>query len=1001
MSSNNAFHHNDSPLQQLQYRQQQPPYQERTSSIGTDEFDVVLGSDMSHPGLCEEDIIPGSAVTCPGDVFKPISDNDGTGKAKSQVGEELLDGTWIEEEQDIELLLYSDDLLPDDKFGGDESVHAQSLSASSEYHREYAAQRSEVGVKLLGPRAYETFGRSGSGSVDLIHKHYFDDRDNERNERGCLRSPSQDRVASSPTMGVHAGEIPDEGGEREKHDAQSSSSVWESIRSCDLDMSDYDLEENNSDDVPDLWEDMIHDAWFGLLGYQEETLAVAPPNSFEPGHRYNAPPPKHTPSCTTKPSTATAHTPAVTAEKTPKFMTTTEQPREWVLEKLESMACRFLHDLSIGEPPVVELACRNRADVIGYDEDVGVIHRRTAYFRVDEERTRERQVQVVQKEEKDVGEDETGDMMPTTASSGKRQREVEEAEQWPRRRRMKDGQSPLTTLDNKTDGDGTQEPNASATHNPSTTTTSSPSPSKYPQQSLSLSSSPSSPFFTKRHPFSTKRASRTLRVAELLHENLSKGTISSKRDLFYRDVLSFGSQPAVDSIVEDLACTLEVPRECLNVVAGSRSVVFGSVRILIETPGRRKSDGGLGRDDVGGGGEKESGEGEGELEWLQEDIADSPFAKTLRSTQSPSYKPSYSKGKDRQSNYEEEYNRDDPLDSGFSQTSYNTLVPIPVRFADIVEIEIHPRTRFVLVIEKEATFGNLISLGFCESHGPCILLTSKGFPDQVARRLLKVISDMVQEGVFVKKLRRSGTAIGGTAIGGICGSGRGRVSKSLLMAKAPRSSPPSVRVSQPLQIPLLALVDCDPHGIEIYLVYRCGSVASAYDNANLAVPELKCLGQVPSDWDVILKGRPPPPSALPTTITNRSHDRTLQEHEEATNNHEQAQKQALAVDVSEDNEEEAERLRARFLEAFIPLTKRDRRKLERLLTGHPYIRQHARWKEQIVRMLELNGKTEIQSLHLSHGHGFGSVADVAGYEDGTGISVGNGGGRGRDGDGDG
>ncbi|KAK3841758.1 MAG: Spo11/DNA topoisomerase VI subunit A, partial [Linnemannia gamsii] len=291
-----------------------------------------------------------------------------------------------------------------------------------------------------------------------------------------------------------------------------------------------------------------------------------------------------------------------------------------------------------------------------------------------------------------------------------------------------------------------------------------------------------------------------------IHENLSKDIISSKRDLFYRDVLAFGGQPAVDSIVEDLACTLEVPRECLNVVAGSRSVVFGSVRML--------------------------------------------------------------------------YDKDDPLDSRCSQTSYNTLVTIPVRFADIVEIEMHPRTRFVLVIEKEATFGNLISLGFCETHGPCILLTSKGFPDQVARRLLKVISDMVQEGVFVKKLRRSDTT-------------------------TPRSSPISVRVSRPLQIPLLALVDCDPQGIEIYLAYRCGSIASAYHNANLAVPGLKCLGQVPSDWDVFLNG-------------------------------------------------------PRFLEAFIPLTERDRRKLERILTGHPYIRQHVRWKEQILRMLELNGKTELQ-----------------------------------------
>ncbi|OAQ28611.1 DNA topoisomerase IV, alpha subunit, partial [Linnemannia elongata AG-77] len=269
--------------------------------------------------------------------------------------------------------------------------------------------------------------------------------------------------------------------------------------------------------------------------------------------------------------------------------------------------------------------------------------------------------------------------------------------------------------------------------------------------------------------------SRILRATELIHENVSKDTISSKRDMFYRDVMAFGSQIAVNGIVEDLACTFEVPRSSLNVVAGTRSVVFGSVRMLEE----------------------------------------------------------------------------DPLDSRFSQTSYNTLVPIPIRFSDIVEIEIHPRTRFVLVVEKEATLSNLISLGFCETNGPCILLTSKGFPDLVARQLLKALSEMVLDG-----------------------------------------------------IPLVALMDCDPYGIEIYLTYRCGSIKSAYENAKLAVPALKCLGQFPSDWDLFLESRP----------------------------------------------------------MLIPLTVKDRTKLERLITTHPYICQHARWRDQIAKMLEADAKTEIQSL---------------------------------------
>ncbi|KAH7050403.1 Spo11/DNA topoisomerase VI subunit A, partial [Linnemannia elongata] len=335
--------------------------------------------------------------------------------------------------------------------------------------------------------------------------------------------------------------------------------------------------------------------------------------------------------------------------------------------------------------------------------------------------------------------------------------------------------------------------------------------------------SPLSPPFTQRSVYGSSRTSRILRATELIHENVSKDTISSKRDMFYRDVMAFGSQIAVNGIVEDLACTFEVPRSNLNVVAGTRSVVFGS---------------------------------EGEEE--------------------------------------------DPLDSRFSQTSYNTLVPIPIRFSDIVEIEIHPRTRFVLVVEKEATLSNLISLGFCETNGPCILLTSKGFPDLVARQLLKALSEM----------------------------------------------PP------PLEIPLVALMDCDPYGIEIYLTYRCGSIKSAYENAKLAVPALKCLGQFPSDWDLFLDSQP---------IDAFSDGEPPQGQEQEGCN---------------DEEQETMRLRARFKEMLIPLTVKDRTKLERLITTHPYICQHARWRDQIAKMLEADAKTEIQSLHQLDCSSAGSGASV-------------------------
>ncbi|KAF8940974.1 endodeoxyribonuclease [Haplosporangium gracile] len=441
--------------------------------------------------------------------------------------------------------------------------------------------------------------------------------------------------------------------------------------------------------------------------------------------------------------------------------------------------------------------------------------------------------------------------------------------------------------------------------------------------------SSSSPPFTQRSVYGSSRTSRILRATELIHENVCKDTISSKRDMYYRDVMAFGCQPAVDGIVEDLACTFEVPRSSLNVVAGTRSVFFGSVRMLVKVLGGRQR----GTSGVKGRGECEECEGGGQLPWLQEEIADSPFSKTQTLS---NFKQSHQR--------QEEEEECDPLDSRFSQTSYNTLVPIPVRFSDIVEIEIHPRTRFVLAIEKEATFSNLISLGFCETHGPCILLTSKGYPDQVARQLLKALSEMVLSGVYLREFPYTAPGAGGNCRSRDCDMSK----SSVEVPSVCQSSMQTLRPS-PLEIPLLALMDCDPQGIEIYLTYRCGSIKSAYENANLAVPALKCLGQFPSDWNLVLNPR------TACTASNEVH---------------------LGQEQEKENDEEQERLRRRLKEAFIPLTDKDRKKLERLLTTHPYICQHAQWKNQIARMLEVDAKTEIQSLHQLGCTSSGSGASV-------------------------
>ncbi|KAL0078361.1 Spo11/DNA topoisomerase VI subunit A [Phycomyces blakesleeanus] len=112
------------------------------------------------------------------------------------------------------------------------------------------------------------------------------------------------------------------------------------------------------------------------------------------------------------------------------------------------------------------------------------------------------------------------------------------------------------------------------------------------------------------------------------------------------------------------------------------------------------------------------------------------------------------------------------------------LVP---SFSQITKIELN--AKFVIVVEKEATFRDLISVN--RKHTllkHCIFITGRGYPDISTRHIVKHIS-----------VNFTG-------------------------------------------IPIMALMDNDPHGLEIYSVYRWGSLSQAFDTANLAVPEIHLIG---------------------------------------------------------------------------------------------------------------------------------------------------------------
>ncbi|PRP82938.1 hypothetical protein PROFUN_06715 [Planoprotostelium fungivorum] len=98
--------------------------------------------------------------------------------------------------------------------------------------------------------------------------------------------------------------------------------------------------------------------------------------------------------------------------------------------------------------------------------------------------------------------------------------------------------------------------------------------------------------------------------------------------------------------------------------------------------------------------------------------------------------------------------------------------------------DLKTNARYVLLIEKDATFIKMVSEGVHETCG-CILVTGKGFPDVSTRLFLKRMEQM--------------------------------------------------------NLPIFGIMDFDPSGIQIMTVYSGGSRKMSYDS-HLAVPSVRWLG---------------------------------------------------------------------------------------------------------------------------------------------------------------
>nr|SVE93755.1 EOG090X09ZG [Scapholeberis mucronata] len=144
------------------------------------------------------------------------------------------------------------------------------------------------------------------------------------------------------------------------------------------------------------------------------------------------------------------------------------------------------------------------------------------------------------------------------------------------------------------------------------------------------------------------------------------------------------------------------------------------------------------------------------------------------------------------------------------QTPNGVLIPNDVEKLSQFRSNAH----LILVVEKDSTFQKLIDDRVERSIGDCILITAKGYPDVNTRRFLR-------------------------------------------------------RLWDELQLPPLALVDADPHGISIHCVYRFGSQVkrtTLEKKTSLTTPQLRYIGLQPTDIESL---QIPDVAKLPLTARDR------------------------------------------------------------------------------------------------------------------------------------
>ncbi|XP_043287534.1 meiotic recombination protein W68 [Venturia canescens] len=116
-------------------------------------------------------------------------------------------------------------------------------------------------------------------------------------------------------------------------------------------------------------------------------------------------------------------------------------------------------------------------------------------------------------------------------------------------------------------------------------------------------------------------------------------------------------------------------------------------------------------------------------------------------------------------------------------------VPICHKFSTVISVT--TSAKFVLVVEKDTVFHQLLQEN-CPQRLECVLVTGKGYPDMATRMFVTMLSEHCKLAVFI-------------------------------------------------------LVDADPYGIEIFLIYKYGSIKHSYGQGNFPCRSARWLGLLPSD----------------------------------------------------------------------------------------------------------------------------------------------------------